>query len=149
MQNLKKILLRSSAFAENAMIPKKYTGQGVNVNPPLAWENIPNETKSLALIVDDPDAPVGLWTHWLVKNIPKDTKRIEENSIPGEEIINSWEKKGWGGPMPPSGTHRYFFKLYALDIDNIKANTKNQFYKEVEKHKIAEGHLIGLYKTIN
>ena len=146
MQASKKILLTSSAFEEGDMIPKKYTSQGENINPPLAWENIPPGTKSLSLIVDDPDAPTGLWTHWLVKNIPKDKKGIEENTIPGEEIPNSWDKKGWGGPMPPSGTHRYFFKLYALDIDHMKANTKSQFYKEVEKHKIAEGHLMGLYQ---
>jgi len=128
------------------MIPKKYTGQGQDINPPLKWEGVPEGTKSLALIVDDPDAPVGLWTHWLVKNIPPAVTEIKEHTNPGEGVVNSWKKTEWGGPMPPSGTHRYFFKLYALNVDKMKATTKAMFYKEVEQQKIGEAILMGKYK---
>jgi len=146
MEAVKKIVLSSSAFKMNEMIPKKYSGQGEDVNPPLKWDSVPAGTKSLALVVDDPDAPVGLWTHWLVKNIPPSITKIEEDSVPGEEVANSWKKKSWGGPMPPSGTHRYFFKLYALNIEKMVSTTKDQFYKEVEKNKIGEASLMGRYK---
>lgn len=104
---LKTLKVISPAFKSEEMIPKKYTGQGIDVSPPLSWGPVPPETKSFALINDDPDAPVGNWVHWLVKNIPSDITKFDENSFCGEEVVNSWGKKAYGGPMPPKGTHRY------------------------------------------
>ena len=138
--------LTSSAFKEGEMIPKKYTGQGTDVNPPLQWEGAPANVKSFALICDDPDAPGGNWTHWLVKNIPADSTEIKENSIPGVEVNTSWGSKEWKGPMPPSGTHHYYFKLYAMNKDKMTAKKLEDFYKEVENSKIGEAAvLMGLY----
>ena len=94
------------------------------------------------MINDDPDAPVGLWTHWLVKNIPATTTSIKENSVPGVEVTNSWGIKKYKGPKPPSGTHRYYFKLYACNVEKMKATTLEQFYKEIEKVKIGEPAVI-------
>ena len=124
------------------MIPKRYTPQGEDYNPQLSWTGAPPGTKSFALINDDPDAPVGLWTHWLIKNIPANTTSIKENSVPGVEVTNSWGIKKYKGPKPPSGTHRYYFKLYACNVEKMKANTLEQFYKEIEKVKIGEPAVI-------
>ena len=124
------------------MIPKRYTPHGEDYNPQLSWTGAPPGTKSFALINDDPDAPVGLWTHWLVKNIPANTTSIKENSVPGVEVTNSWGIKKYKGPKPPSGTHRYYFKLYACNVEKMKANTLEQFYKEIEKVKIGEPAVI-------
>ncbi|MFH1229651.1 MAG: YbhB/YbcL family Raf kinase inhibitor-like protein [Candidatus Aenigmatarchaeota archaeon] len=127
-------------------IPKKYTFDGDNVNPPLNIENVPKEAKSLVLIMDDPDAPMGTWVHWVVWNIP--TKGIiEENSVPGIEGLNSFNDHSYGGPSPPSGTHRYYFKAYAL---NTKLEIDNNSRKEdvesaMEGHIIAKAELMGLY----
>ena len=110
-----KLELTSSAFKNNEMIPSKYTCQGEDINPELEIKNIPDGTKSLVLIVDDPDAPMGTWVHWVVFNIPNTVEKIKENSMPGVGGINNFGKLNYGGPCPPSGTHRYFFKLYALD----------------------------------
>jgi len=137
--------LSSSVFENGEFIPKDYTPYGKDVNPPLSWSGIPEGTKSLALIVDDPDAPNGLWTHWLVKNIPTNTFYIEEDSIPGEEVVNSWGISQWKGPKPPNGTHRYFFQLYALSKETMSANSKTEFYKEVQKYKIDEAILMGKF----
>ena len=124
------------------MIPKKYTPHAEDYNPQLSWTGAPAGTKSFALINDDPDAPVGLWTHWLVKNIPATTTSIKENSVPGVEVTNSWGIKKYKGPKPPSGTHRYYFKLYACNVEKMKATTLEQFYKEIEKVKIGEPAVI-------
>lgn len=142
-----KFQLFSKTFQHTKNIPKKYTPSGEDYSPPLHWENAPKETKSFALIVDDPDAPHGTWTHWLVKNIPNNLTEIEENNNPGVEVTNSWKIKNWKGPQPPTGTHRYFFKLYALNTDQLKANTLKQFYEEVETHKIDEAILMGKYSS--
>jgi len=149
------IQITSSAFKEGETIPKKYSGQGGDNSPPLSWGPIPAGTKSFALINDDPDAPVGNWIHWLVKNIPPDVTNFDENSHVGDVVANSWDKKTYGGPMPPAGTgpkkdgtHRYFFKIYALNVEKLKATNNEAFYEEVEKHKIAEGSLMGIYKKI-
>ena len=139
--------IHSDAFKHAATIPKKYTGDGEDVNPSLKWENPPEDTKSFALICDDPDAPNGVWTNWLVKNIPPETREIPEDSVPGVEVTSSWKEKRWRGPKPPSGTHRYFFKLYALNTDKIKANTLIDFYEQVEQHKIDEAVLMGKYSS--
>lgn len=138
--------ISSPAFKDGEFIPNKYTSDGENVNPPLEIEQIPEGTKSMALIVDDPDAPYGTWTHWLVKNIPPTTTKIEENSRPGECISNSWKKTTWGGPSPPSGTHRYFFKLFSLSVDELDAKNLKEFYAQCDKFKIGMALLMGKYK---
>lgn len=147
MQSSSKTLtVSSSAFKPEETIPRKYTGQGSDISPPLSWGPIPAGTKSFALINDDPDAPVGNWVHWLVKNIPADVTEFKEGSFVGEAVPNSWGNASYGGPMPPKGTHRYFFKVYALDVEKMKAKNSKDFYIEVEKHKIAEGSLMGKYQ---
>src|SRR5271157_2402581 len=108
-----------SIFSNNQRIPLKYTCNGKNISPPLKFFDIPKDTKSLLLILDDPDSPSKVWVHWLLYNITPDTKGIKEDSIPenSTEGINDFGKVGYGGPCPNSGTHRYYFKLYALDIN--------------------------------
>jgi len=140
--------ISSSAFKEGDAIPAIYTHDGKDVNPPLTWTDVPAEAKSLALIVDDPDAPVGLWVHWLVGDINPTIKEIAENSVPSGviQVKNDFSKLTYGGPSPPSGTHRYFFKLYALKVPKMeKVNEKKGFYAFVEKNKIAEAQLMGKY----
>ena len=109
----KQLNISSIAFKADEMIPSKYTCDGVNINPPLDIKDIPEKAKCLALIVDDPDAPIGVWVHWVVWNIPV-THHIKENEVHGTEGINDFQQQHYGGPCPPSGTHRYFFKVYAL-----------------------------------
>ncbi len=137
----------SSAFGHNQTIPRKYTCQGQDINPPLAISEIPEGTKSLALIVDDPDAPGGNWDHWLVYNIAP-TLEIKENSIPGTQTRNDFGRVNYGGPCPPSGTHHYFFKLYALDtlLQFKKAPGKKELESAMQGHILAKAELIGLYK---
>ena len=142
--------LVSSAFAHNQTIPRKYTCQGEDVSPPLTVEGIPPGTKSLALIVDDPDAPMGTWVHWVVFNIPP-SAQIEENTIPGIQGHNDFGRNDYGGPCPPSGTHRYFHKLYALDTTlNLEQGvTKKNLEKAMQGHILDKTELIGLYKKTN
>ncbi len=137
--------LSSDVFENGEMIPAKYTCQGDDINPALKWDDVPEGTKGFALIVDDPDAPAGTWVHWLVKDIPADVREIKENSVPGMQVVNSFGKEGYGGPCPPSGVHRYFFRLYALDTEGFEADDKADFYKKAEGHKIGEAVLIGGY----
>ncbi|MCK5283051.1 MAG: YbhB/YbcL family Raf kinase inhibitor-like protein [Nanoarchaeota archaeon] len=137
--------LTSNAFEHKGTIPAKYTCQGQDINPQLKWEDVPEGTKSFALIVDDPDAPVGTWVHWLVKDIPAGIREIPEDSIPSNQIENDFGRQDYGGPCPPSGTHRYFFKLYALNIETFQAGSKIDFYNKVEEHKIEEAVLMGKY----
>jgi len=148
--NLSPMKLTSPAFQHNASMPSKYTCDGDNVSPPLEISDVPESATSLMLINDDPDAPAGTWTHWTVWNIyPKITK-IDENSVPqnGIEGITSFGSPGYGGPCPPSGEHRYFFKLYALDtmLDLSSDADKAQLEKVMEGHILDEAELIGLYK---
>ena len=138
--------LTSKSFNQGEMIPKEFTCQGDDSSPHLAWEDAPAETKSFALIVDDPDAPGGTWVHWLVKDIPPNVKEIQQNNVPGNQVQNDFGKQDYGGPCPPSGTHRYFFRLYALDVGNLEANNKQDFYKEAEAHAIAKAELMGNYQ---
>ena len=137
----------SPAFEYEGMIPEKYTCDGKNISPPLDIKNIPEEAKCLVLIIDDPDAPVTAWVHWLVWNIPV-THRIHENEMHGVEGMNDFQQQHYGGPCPPSGTHRYFFKLYALnELLDLPSNSKKmQVEKAMSEHIIAFGELIGLYK---
>ena len=136
----------SSAFGNGENIPQKYTADGENVNPPISIRNIPDGTKSLVLIVDDPDAPGGTWDHWIVFNIPPG-ETINENSVPGTEGRNDFGKNSYGGPAPPSGTHRYFFRVYALDreLDLPAGSTKEQVLEAMENHIIGRGELMGTY----
>jgi Raf kinase inhibitor-like YbhB/YbcL family protein len=140
--------LSSPAFKQNAPIPGKYTCDGTNVNPPLEIKNVPAGAKSLALIVDDPDAPGGVWLHWLVYDIPVTTARIGENSIPGFQGTNDFHKKNYGGPCPPSGTHRYFFRLFALGTAlNLREGTgRKDVEKAMEGHVLEKTELMGTYK---
>lgn len=147
-----KMKISSSAFLNNQEIPKKYTCDGEDVNPPLIIEEIPKNAKSLVLIVDDPDAPVGTWVHWVVFNINPKIKEIKENSVPKEAILgrNDFGKLEYGGPCPPAGTHRYFFKVYALDkVLNLgQGATKMELEKEMRDHILDWGELVGLYKRL-
>lgn len=141
------MLITSPSFAHNAMIPPKYTCQGEDINPPLEIAGLPPETQSLVLINDDPDAPGATWDHWIVYNIDP-TEAIAENSVPGLQGKNSWGRNAYGGPCPPSGTHRYFFKLYALDTRlNLKEGAgKKQVETAMQGHILEQAELIGLYK---
>ncbi|MFC1666277.1 YbhB/YbcL family Raf kinase inhibitor-like protein [Candidatus Omnitrophota bacterium] len=134
-------------FENSGFIPKRFTCQGEDINPALIIAGVPNQTKSLALIVDDPDAPMGTWVHWVVYDIPV-VSRIDENSVPGKQGINDFGRKNYGGPCPPSGTHRYFFKLYALDKElNLKEGVnKWDLEKAIEGSLLDKAELIGLYK---
>jgi Raf kinase inhibitor-like YbhB/YbcL family protein len=144
---MKELSVSSSAFENNKLIPSKYTRDGDNVNPPLTIEGMPDGTKSLVLIVDDPDAPMGTWDHWIVWNIPP-TNKIEENTVPGTEGLNDSRKHSFDGPCPPWGTHRYFFKVYALDakLDLNPNSRKKDVEKATQSHILAKGELVGLYR---
>lgn len=141
--------IRSNAFENNGFIPPKYTCDGSNINPPLEFTNIPEETESLALIVDDPDAPNKTWVHWVLWNIHSTTEKINEGETPPEARtgINDFGEKKYGGPCPPSGIHRYFFKLYALSnkIELDKESTKQDLVEEIDKYKIDSSVIMGKY----
>ncbi|MBI5754042.1 YbhB/YbcL family Raf kinase inhibitor-like protein [Candidatus Peregrinibacteria bacterium] len=140
--------ITSTAFANNGNIPSKYTCDGANINPPLSFSEIPAAAKSLALISDDPDAPMGTWVHWTIWNIDPKTGSIAENSKPaGIEGTTSFGNTGYGGPCPPSGVHHYHFKLYALDTKlNLPISAKKtDLEKAMQKHILAQADLIGLY----
>jgi len=144
-----KMKITSSAFQEGGNIPSKFTCDGADVNPALRFEGAPAEAKSLALIVDDPDAPSGLFTHWLAWNIDPKTTDVAENSAPAKAVqgTNDFPKTGYGGPCPPSGTHRYFFKIFALDqMLDLKAGAKRaEVDAAMRGHVIAQGELMGRY----
>ena len=150
VSKMEKLTVTSAAFAEGAAIAAKYTCDGVNVNPPLAIAATPAGTKSLALIMDDPDAPVGIWVHWVAWNIPAPTREIPENSIPAgvQQGLNDWKRNDYGGPCPPSGTHRYYFKIYALDttLTLAPSATKVDLERAMQGHELAAGQLMGTYK---
>jgi len=147
LMKIEELRITSPSFQNNGAIPAKYTCDGNDVNPPLNITGIPREAKSLVLIVDDPDASMGTFVHWVVWNIPP-KERIEENSVPGVEGMNDFRKRSYGGPCPPSGTHRYFFKLYALDVKlDLKTNSrKEDVEKAIEGHVLARGEIVGLYR---
>lgn len=144
---VKEITVRSPAFYNKGMIPHKYASDGTNVNPPLALRNIPDETQSLVLLVEDPDAPIDTWVHWLVWNILP-TSKIYENSIPGIEGLNAVREHHYSGPCPPYGTHHYFFKVYALDtfLQLPRNSTKYEVMKAIKDHVVGYGELIGSYQ---
>jgi Raf kinase inhibitor-like YbhB/YbcL family protein len=146
-ENESRLQVRSVAFSQGGHIPPKYTCEGENINPPLEISGIPDRTKSLALLVEDPDASSGLFEHWLVWNIPPN-EAISENTVPGISGRNSFGNTGYGGPCPPSGSHRYFFKVYALDTDlNIPAGSDKQtLQRAMEDHVLASGELMAHYQ---
>lgn len=139
--------LYSSAFKNEEFIPKKYSCKGEDVNPELSWENVPEGTKSFALSIKDPDAPIGTFVHWLVYDIDKDLRKIEENSVPGKQVENNFGKEDYGGPCPPSGVHRYYFRLHALDAESLGSiSSMDEFDKKVEEHTIAKAELMGKFE---
>jgi Raf kinase inhibitor-like YbhB/YbcL family protein len=151
--------LTSSAFAEGDEIPTRYTCEGQDVSPPLAWSDPPSGTRSLALIVDDPDAPDPkapkmTWVHWVLCNLPPTARRLPEavkpNALPAatHEGLNDWKRTGYGGPCPPIGRHRYFHKLYALDtvLPDLGRPTKTQLEKSMQGHVLAQAELVGTYE---
>ena len=145
--DLKTLSIASSAFGNKKFIPSKYSCDGENISPPLAIGSIPEKAKSLAIILDDPDAPLRTWTHWVLWNIPPSAK-VNEGNAPGTQGINDFGQNHYGGPCPPSGTHRYLFKVYALD-DVLELNSsarKADLEKAMSGHIIAFGELTGLYK---
>ena len=140
--------ITSSAFHEGANIPSKFTCDGSDTSPPLQIAGVPSGAKSLVLIVDDPDAPIGLFTHWLVWNIPRQTGSIAEGSAPqGVQGANDFGKSGYRGPCPPPGTHRYSFKIFALDRElELRSGAKrSQVDAAMKGHVIAQGELVGRY----
>ncbi|MBN1405958.1 MAG: YbhB/YbcL family Raf kinase inhibitor-like protein [Candidatus Omnitrophica bacterium] len=140
--------IKSPEFKNNQLMPDKFTGKGEDINPPLTIENIPAGVKSLVLIVEDPDAVSGTWVHWVVFDIPV-TSKIEENSASGKQGANTAGEMSYHGPYPPPGkTHRYFFKIYALDtVLNLQEGiSKAQLEKAMQGHILDKAELIGLYK---
>jgi hypothetical protein len=153
------LTLTSPAFAAKAEIPAVHTCEGADTSPPLEWSGVPGRTKSLALIVDDPDAPDPkapkmTYVHWVLYNIPPATTRLADGAAKGglppgtREGKNDWKRTGYGGPCPPIGRHRYFFKLYALDgeLPDLGAPTKAQLEKAMEGHVIEKAELVGTYE---
>jgi Raf kinase inhibitor-like YbhB/YbcL family protein len=142
------LTISSPEFNHEGNIPEKYTCEGENINPPLTIKGLPEETVSLALIMEDPDAPGGIFDHWAVWNI-RPAEMIEEDSMPGMTAKNSKGDNRYTGPCPPSGTHRYFFKIYALDtlldLDENEAD-KKIIEHALQNHILAYGELMGLYK---
>ncbi len=147
---MSELTISSPSFGHNAAIPEKHTCDGRDLNPALAISHVPPGAKSLALIVDDPDAPVGTWVHWVIWNIDPNTAEIREDSVPKGAIqgINDFRKHSYGGPCPPSGTHRYFFKLYALDtMLSLNPNSgKAELEKAMKGHILSHTEIMGLYK---
>jgi Raf kinase inhibitor-like YbhB/YbcL family protein len=142
--------ISSRAFKPAGRIPEKYTCDGEDMSPPLSISSVPVDARSLALVVDDPDAPAGTWVHWVVWNIPPTAKEIPENSLPPgtEQGLNDFRRREYGGPCPPSGTHRYFFKVYALDaaLDLKTGSNKTALEHAMKGHILAQAELVGLYR---
>lgn len=150
--------LTSPAFAPGAIVPARYTCDGVDVSPPLAWQGAPAGTRSFVLIVDDPDAPDPAapkmtWVHWVLYNLPPDRHELAEGAsqhLPPQvgQGLNDWQRTGWGGPCPPIGQHRYFFKLYALDtvLPDLGHPAKHRLEQALQGHVLGEAQLIGVYR---
>jgi Raf kinase inhibitor-like YbhB/YbcL family protein len=148
------LTVTSGAFEEGAMIPPNYTCDGLDVSPGLSWSGGPDGTKSYAVVVDDPDAPVGTWVHWVIYDIPSDVTSLAEGQGRGKTLdcgavhgVNDFRRHGYGGPCPPGGTHRYFFRVYAVDTVTGRGPgmSKKNLLKFLEGHVLAEGMLMGRY----
>ncbi|HDD55081.1 MAG TPA: YbhB/YbcL family Raf kinase inhibitor-like protein [Chloroflexi bacterium] len=139
--------LTSPAFAQEEAIPLQFSCDGDDLSPELAWAGVPEGAASLVLIMDDPDAPVGTWDHWLLFDMPPDLEGLAQGSTAGTEGNNSWNRIGYGGPCPPGGTHRYFFKLYALDttLDLPAGTAKTTLEAAMEGHILGQTELMGTY----
>lgn len=147
--------IKSAVFENNGLIPKKYTCDGADVSPPLTWAKSPAGTKGIALICDDPDAPMGTWVHWVLYGLSPETQSLAEGVPAQKDVlggakqgINDFRKIGYGGPCPPKGpAHRYFFKLYAIDVElNLSSGaTKQDVEKAIKGHILDEGQLVGKY----
>ncbi len=155
------MMLTSTVFFHGGVIPQRYTCDGQDASPPLAWAGLPAQTKSLALIVDDPDAPDPAaprmtWVHWVLYNIPPGAGELPEGipakALPQETLQgqNSWQRTGYGGPCPPVGRHRYFHKLYALDtvLPDLNSPTKTALEKAMRGHILGQAELVGLYQGV-
>jgi len=150
-----KLDIKSTAFGEGNSIPKQYTCDGADISPQLSWSQPPEGTGSMVLICDDPDAPMGTWVHWVLYGLSPDTLEISENIPDDKEVlggakhgVNDFHKYGYGGPCPPGGTHRYFFKLYAVDTEVVDLDpgaTKDEVLVAIKGHVLAEGQLMGRY----
>jgi Raf kinase inhibitor-like YbhB/YbcL family protein len=146
--------IKSPAFPHDAAIPSRYTCDGADQSPPLSFSGVPEGTKSFALIMDDPDAPNGTWVHWVVWNIPSKTRSLAESvqksaTLPDgtHQGVNDFQRTGYGGPCPPGGTHRYYFKLYALDqpLELKGGSTKKDLETSMQGHILGQAELIGKY----
>ncbi len=158
-ENAMPLTIRSAAFAEGAEIPTRHTCEGEDVSPPLEWSGAPSGAKSLALIVDDPDAPDPAaprmtWVHWVLYDMPPSAPGLAEGvaraALPGGTLqgANDWKRTGWGGPCPPIGRHRYFFKLFALDValGDLRTPTKAQVEQAMKGHVLAQAQTMGTYQ---
>jgi Raf kinase inhibitor-like YbhB/YbcL family protein len=154
-QEKAEIKLTSAAFKDGEAIPRAYTCDGANISPPLEWSGVPRTAKTIAIVCDDPDAPGGTWVHWVLYNLPADNMGLVENLSATENLKaggyqgkNDFGKTAYGGPCPPSGTHRYFFKIYALDSElPLKAGaTKAELMKAMDDHVVLQGQLMGTYR---
>ena len=151
-----RLRLTSTAFGNGKLIPKRYTCDGLDISPPLKWENVPEGTQAFALICDDPDAPVSAWDHWVLFNLPAETTHLVEGVKSTTNLgkgtkrgVNSWKRTGYGGPCPPAGkVHRYYFRLYALSapVDLQEKANKKRLLKEMEPLILEQATLKGLYK---
>lgn len=142
--------LTSTAFPDGGEIPDRYARDGNDVSPPLAWSGVPEDAVSLALIVDDPDAPGGTWTHWIVTDLPPASTGLPEGvALPGDRVgLNDWQRAAWNGPAPPRGQHRYVFRLFALAREIGRARpTKHEVERAMAGHVLAEAKLTGTYKA--
>lgn len=148
------ISLESSVFGENENIPSRFTCDGRDISPPLLWSNLPNGTKSIAIITDDPDAPVGTWVHWIIYNMPTTSNKLDENVTRDLQLENGalqgrndFGKIGYNGPCPPQGTHRYYYKIYALDsmLNLVPGVNKEKLENAMKGHILAKGQLVGKY----
>jgi Raf kinase inhibitor-like YbhB/YbcL family protein len=146
--------ITSTAFAPGESIPIKFTCDGDDISPPLRWSDPPQGTQNFALIADDPDAPAGTWVHWVLYNLPAESRSLPEAVPPDADLAdggrhgqNSWRRLGYGGPCPPSGTHRYFFKLYALDsVPGLAAGaSKDKLLNAMEGHILGQTEVMGVY----
>lgn len=146
--------VRSPAFAHGGVIPSKYTCEGENVSPPLEWSDVPEGARAMALVVDDPDAPAKVWVHWVLYNLPPEAGLLPEGTrgleATAREGRNDFGDVGYGGPCPPRGTHRYRFRLFALDahLDMGEACSKAELLRAMEGHVLAEAELTGLYAKV-
>ena len=153
------LTIKSSAFAHQGSMAAKYTCEGQDISPPLQWDGVPEGTRSLALIMDDPDAPDPaapkmVYVHWVLYNLPPDGGGLPEGTTSGDlpagtlEGLNDWQRTGYGGPCPPIGRHRYFHKLYALDVvlEDLDRPTKDKLLKAMEGHVLAQAEVVGTYQ---